>query len=109
MNKEQEFIKMDLNEFLSLKKNKSQKVYQLLLKNKEKGKYEINCFHLFELLNIIPNKNNPTLTEGENYKKLNKVITEIEKDEDLKKIYKNLKINKIIDKDEEKLQFTWNI
>ena len=34
MNKEQEFIKMDLNEFLSLKKNKSQKVYQLLLKNK---------------------------------------------------------------------------
>lgn len=71
---------MDLNEFLSLKKNNSQKVYQLLLKNKEKGKYEINCFHLFELLNIIPNKNNPTLTEGENYKKLNKVITEIEKD-----------------------------
>lgn len=109
MNKEQEFIKMDLNEFLSLKKNKSQKVYQLLLKNKEKGKYEINCFHLFELLNIIPNKNNPTLTEGENYKKLNKIITEIEEDEDLKKIYKNLKINKIIDKDEEKLQFTWNI
>lgn len=109
MNKEQEFIKMDLNEFLSLKKNKSQKVYQLLLKNKEKGKYEINCFHLFELLNIIPNKNNPTLTEGENYKKLNKIITEIEEDEDLKKIYKNLKINKIIDKDEEKLQFMWSI
>ena len=47
--------------------------------------------------------------EGENYKKLNKVITEIEEDGDLKKIYKNLKINKIIDKDEEKLQFIWNI
>lgn len=109
MDKEQEFVKMDLNEFLSLKKNNSQKVYQLLLKNREKGKYEISCFHLFELLNIIPNKNNPTFTEGENYKKLNKIITEIEEDEDLKKIYKNLKINKIIDKDEEKLQFTWNI
>lgn len=50
MDKEQEFIKMDLNEFLSLKKNNSQKVYQLLLKNREKGKYEITCFHLFELL-----------------------------------------------------------
>ena len=109
MNKEQEFIKMDLNEFLSLKKNNSKTVYQLLLKNREKGKYEITCFHLFELLNIIPNKDNPTFIVGENFKKLNKIITEIEEDEDLKKIYKNLKINKIIEKDEEKLQFTWSI
>ena len=107
MDKEQE--KMDLNEFLSLKKNNSQKVYQLLLKNREKEKYEITCFHLFELLNIIPNKDNPTFIVGENFRKLNKVITEIEEDEDLKKIYKNLKINKIIDKDEEKLQFMWSI
>lgn len=109
MDKEQEFIKMDLNEFLSLKKNNSKTVYQLLLKNREKGKYEITCFHLFELLNIIPNKDNPTFIVGENFRKLNKVITEIEEDEDLKKIYKNLKINKIIEKDEEKLQFTWSI
>lgn len=109
MDKEQEFIKMDLNEFLSLKKNNSKTVYQLLLKNREKGKYEISCFHLFELLNIIPNKDNPTFIVGENFRKLNKVITEIEKDEDLKKIYKNLKINKIIEQDEEKLQFMWSI
>lgn len=107
-NKE-EFIKMNLNEFLSLKNIYSKRVYQLLLKNREKGKDEISCLHLLELLNIIPNKNNPTFMEGENYKKLNKIITEIEEDEDLKKIYKNLKINKIIDKDEEKLHFTWSI
>lgn len=106
---EEEFIKMNLNEFLSLKKIYSKRVYQLLLKNREKGKYEITCFHLFELLNIIPNKDNPTFIVGENFKKLNKIITEIGEDEDLKKIYKNLKINKIIDKDEEKLQFTWSI
>ncbi|OFL94183.1 hypothetical protein [Fusobacterium sp. HMSC073F01] len=91
-------------------KNKfSKRIHNLLLGNKEKGKYIISCKELFNFFYLITDEKNPTFIEGENYKKLNKIITEIEEDEDLKKIYKNLKINKIIDKDEEKLWFVWSI